>query len=433
MKSSLKLYLITEYAIFLALFFYLYQYARYDASAGEIIFFIFILFFASNLSTLINTGKDIITSINIPILMTSMVLLGPFWTAIVAFLGTIKLRQVKDYFIWYQFIFNRAVFFIAAGVAGLVFDKVNIYFNSYFIPFFLAASSYFIINSGLVYFVVKIANSYNSSLLIYYFKLSKNLISSFFIGLVFYYGYILIGKTFFILAIILIYILKDFLFSHIQQLNSFTQIVESFLKVIDSKDHYTEGHCERVARYTEMLCKEMRLGRGKTERIVNMAKIHDIGKIYVDDSILKSSDILTNDEYEEMKNHSRYGYELLQDIDLMRRDLSIILYHHEHYDGNGYPEGKQGNEIPLGARILGICDAFDVMISGRDYKPALTKNEIILELENCSGKQFDPDIVIIMINMIKKGLFDSLYNEKDSQKNTVIKQPSMSFNSKVEV
>jgi len=93
----------------------------------------------------------------------------------------------------------------------------------------------------------------------------------------------------------------------------------------------------------------------------------------------------------------------------------------------------QGNEIPLGARILGICDAFDVMISGRDYKPALNKNEIILEFENCSGKQFDPDIAAIMIKMIKKGMFDDLFDEKGKQKNTVLKQPSMSFNSKVEV
>ena len=131
-----------------------------------------------------------------------------------------------------------------------------------------------------------------------------------------------------------------------------------------------------------------------------MAKIHDIGKISVPDKILKSSGSLTDKEYAEMKNHSQYGYEILEDLDIFKEDLNIIKHHHERYDGNGYPDGLSGEEIPIGSRILAICDAYDVMSTGRVYKPALTKKEIIAEFEKCSGKQFDPEYAEMMIELI---------------------------------
>lgn len=192
-------------------------------------------------------------------------------------------------------------------------------------------------------------------------------------------------------------------------LNSITQLTESFLKIIDLKDHYTEGHCERVARYTETLCTAMGIKRTKAEQIVNIARIHDIGKINVSDEILKSSSSLTAEEYNEIKKHSLFGYQLLKNIDLMNNGLDILLHHHEHYDGKGYPEGKKGTDIPFGSRILAVCDAFDVMTYGRTYKPAMSKEEIIQELERCSSRQFDPIIAGKMIELINKGVFDDIF------------------------
>jgi HD-GYP domain-containing protein (c-di-GMP phosphodiesterase class II) len=183
--------------------------------------------------------------------------------------------------------------------------------------------------------------------------------------------------------------------------------------VIDSKDHYTEGHCERVAEYTYQLCSEMNLSRAKSERIISIAKIHDIGKIYVDDDILRSANKLTKKEYSEIKEHTQYGYELLKDIDILNNDLDIILYHHERWDGGGYPEGIKGDKIPVGARILAVCDSLDVMITGRSYKPPMTKEDIIEEFENCAGKQFDPEIAKQMIKLIKKGFFDDGFKSKE--------------------
>lgn len=420
MNTRLKTFLIIEFLSFLLFFIYLYQFHRFNISTIDVIFFILVLLITNNISFILNSKSDVTISIVLPILLPAIILLGPFWTAVIALIGSSEFHYKK--FAWYKFLFNRCMLFIVAGTASLIFQYTNDILDLplFTFPILLALLSYFIMNTGLVYLVVRIASGQkqDTSMLLYFIQLAKNLITSYFLGLVFYYCYIYFGKIFFVLAIVLIYILKDLLFSRIQLLNSFTQIVESFLKVIDSKDHYTEGHCERVARYTEILCKEMGLNRGKTERIVNMAKIHDIGKIYVDDSILKSSDFLTPEEYEEMKRHSEYGYQLLQDIDLLRRDLDIILYHHERYDGTGYPEGKKKKEIPLGARILSVCDALDVMVTGRSYKTALNKQQVIEELEECSGGQFDPEIAETMINIIKKGKFDDSFKVKDSKERT---------------
>jgi len=183
-------------------------------------------------------------------------------------------------------------------------------------------------------------------------------------------------------------------------MNSYTQIIESFLKVIDSKDHYTEGHCERVAKYSYHLCNEMNLSRAKSEKIISIAKIHDIGKIYVDDDILRSSDNLKSEEYEEIKRHTKYGYQLLKDIDLIHDELDVILYHHERWDGRGYPEALAGEKIPLLSRIITIVDSFDVMTHDRPYSKAMTVEEAVEELKLCAGSQFDPNLIEEFIKII---------------------------------
>lgn len=288
------------------------------------------------------------------------------------------------------------------------------YFStSYFwLSLLLTSIVYFLINNGLVFLVVKIeSENSNFSALLYFFELSKNVFISYLYGTFLYFIYIKFGKGYVVLGMLFIYLMKDFLYSNIQQLNYSTQIVRSFLKVIDSKDHYTEGHCKRVAEYTRILCKNMKLSPGKCNQIVQMAKIHDIGKINVSDEILKCSGRLTDEQYEKIKNHSIYGYQLLKDIDLLNNGLEIIKYHHERYDGTGYPAGIAGEEIPLGARILKVCDAFDVMTRGRVYKPSMNKEEVLQELKDCAEIQFDPQIAREMIDLINQGEFADSFKE----------------------
>nr|WP_243834307.1 HD domain-containing phosphohydrolase [Halanaerobium saccharolyticum] len=364
---------------------------------------------------------EITTSMNLPVLATAFFTLNPFWVGVIAAIGTIELKSQKLGFVWYKFLFNRAVFFISASVASIAFNISYPYIETNSFPFLsilFASLVYFILNNLFVFIVINLANNdvNKMSLISYFRELSKNLITSYFLGLILLASYIYFSKVLFVLIIILLFIIKDFFYSRLQQMNSYTQIIESFLKVIDSKDHYTEGHCERVAKYTYHLCNEMNLSRAKSEKVISIAKIHDIGKIYVDDHILSTSDNLSDEEYEEIKRHTKYGYQLLKDIDLINDELDIILYHHERWDGKGYPEGLEGEAIPVGARILTACDSLDVMITGRSYKPPMTKEEIIEEFKKCAGGQFDPEIAQKIIELIKDGYFDDKFKSEEKIK-----------------
>jgi len=428
LDKKLKIYLGFIYLISFSFFIILtFKYVS-KFNINNIIFLLIVIILVNNFSMFFNSMTEITTSMNLPVLIPAFIVLNPFWVGIIAAIGTIEYTAKKMEFVWYKFLFNRSVFFLAASSAGLIFKLTRPIFDGQGFPILSILAAilvYFLINNLLVYIVISLSkNDVNKfSLLNYFRELSKNLITSYFIGLILLSSYINFGKVFFLLIIVLLFIIKDFFYSRLQQMNSYTQIIESFLKVIDSKDHYTEGHCERVANYTYHLCNEMNLSRAKSERIISIAKIHDIGKIYVDDDILRSSKKLTNQEYSEIKEHTHYGYELLKDIDILNNDLDIILYHHERWDGMGYPEGIEGEDIPVGARVLAICDSLDVMITGRSYKPPMTKEEIIEEFRECSGKQFDPELTEKIIKLIKKGFFDDGFKSKEK-----IREIQLSFN-----
>ena len=413
MNKKVKIFLAIVFSIFSILAIILFNIYSFDYNLWNIMFFLIILLLLSNLSEFINFESSTSTSISLPVLIPAITIMNPFTITLIAFLGTSEISLNKEKIPWYKFLFNRCMFGMAAGVAAVVYTfSINNITSNILISLFFAAVVYFIINSGLVYAVIYLSGEEQKiSYRVFLNELFKSIFMSYFLGLILYFSFIQFGKLFFILVIILIYIARDIFFSRIQLLNSFTQVIESFLKVIDSKDHYTEGHCERVANYTKKLCEAANVSQRRKERIVNMAKIHDIGKIYVDDKILKSNEILDDDEFDEMKMHSEYGYELLKDIDMLNDDLDIILHHHEFYNGEGYPEGIEEKEIPLGSRILNICDSFDVMTTGRSYKRALNKNETIEEIKDCSGEQFDPNLAEIFIELIESGEFDHSFKK----------------------
>ena len=177
-----------------------------------------------------------------------------------------------------------------------------------------------------------------------------------------------------------------------------------------------------MAKYSKLLCEDYKVRGFLRKKIVSMAKIHDIGKIKIDDQILKKAGELSWEEYEEMKKHSEYGCQLLEEIDLFEDSLEIIKHHHEHYDGTGYPWQLAGEEIPLGARLLNICDSFDVMTTGRSYKKPLNKQQVITEMKKNSGKQFDPEIVEAMVSLIERGKLAGAFNGSARKKQTRLRE-----------
>jgi HD-GYP domain-containing protein (c-di-GMP phosphodiesterase class II) len=165
------------------------------------------------------------------------------------------------------------------------------------------------------------------------------------------------------------------------------------MAALDAKDEVTEGHCERVARLTLHLARDMGVPEQQLIDIERGALLHDVGKIGVPDAVLKKPKELNDGEWEAMRKHPLLAGLMVSKIGFLEGSLPILLYHHERYDGTGYPFGLMGDKIPLEARIFSIIDAYDAMTSDRPYRAAMTHEAAMEEVVANSGLQFDPDVV----------------------------------------
>lgn len=181
------------------------------------------------------------------------------------------------------------------------------------------------------------------------------------------------------------------------------QSFTTFANIIDAKDPYTKGHSLRVAIYAREIAKKMGLSQHEQEQIFMVGSVHDIGKVGVPNTILQKKGKLTPEEREEMKQHVNMGADMLRDFTAIKDIQEGAKYHHEWYDGSGYSQGRKGEEIPLFARIIGVADAFDAMSSTRCYRPRLSIEVVVDELKRCSGTQFDPEIVKVLLALIEEG------------------------------
>ena len=178
------------------------------------------------------------------------------------------------------------------------------------------------------------------------------------------------------------------------------EVMKTLANTIDAKDKYTNGHSVRVAVYSKEIAK--RCGKSKKEQkdIYHMGLLHDIGKIGVPDTIINKRDKLTDSEYEAIRQHPEIGSDILKTIEQIPDIMTGARWHHERYDGKGYPDGLKGKEIPEFARIIGVADAYDAMTSKRSYRDILPQQVVRDELEKGKGTQFDPLFAEIMIQMI---------------------------------
>lgn len=192
----------------------------------------------------------------------------------------------------------------------------------------------------------------------------------------------------------------------IERMRISMKMLETLAKTLDAKDKYTNGHAARVAVYATILAKEIGWSEEQIETLRFQAMLHDIGKIGVPDLILNKPDRLTDTEFSLIKSHTLVGAEILKDMVVLPEAKEVAKFHHERYDGKGYPIGLKGNAIPLSARIVGIADAFDAMNSDRIYRKALPRNVIREELVKGRGTQFDPDLLDIFLELFDKNKFD---------------------------
>jgi hypothetical protein len=306
---------------------------------------------------------------------------------------------------YYQHIFNASSYMLASGSSGLVWEWLRpdgVWTNSPLaVPAVLAAGAvFFALNVGLVTGVVALQRSEDSlrSWLSYVRStLWWEYITLLVLAACFAAVYQLsppASALFLLPFAVLVFLLKRSL-----EIRDETRAaLEAMAREADSRDPYTAQHSERVAAYVARVTARMpELTEAKRELIVRAARLHDIGKLFLDPGLVHKPGKLSDEERRAFQQHPLLGARLVENFPDYRRGRDFILYHHEHYDGRGYPEGRKGQEIPLGARIIGIADAFDAMTSNRAYRSALSYEEAAAELRRCKGTQFDPELVELFL------------------------------------
>ncbi len=179
-------------------------------------------------------------------------------------------------------------------------------------------------------------------------------------------------------------------------------VLDSLVRAIDAKDHYTKGHSDVVAEYAAKLAARANLSDEVRRALRTAGLLHDVGKLAVPDAILKKPGSLTTGEYDDMKRHVTIGEVLIREVPQLTDVIQAVSCHHERYDGTGYPRGLRGEEIPLVGRIIAIADAYSAMSLDRPYRKAITPDQVIQELEEGAGTQFDPELVRLFIELVKE-------------------------------
>jgi HD-GYP domain-containing protein (c-di-GMP phosphodiesterase class II) len=183
----------------------------------------------------------------------------------------------------------------------------------------------------------------------------------------------------------------------------FLGTVKALAAAIDGKDPYTRGHSERVARFSLAIAERLDLPDDEVEKLRISALLHDVGKIGIDDKILKKPAPLTDEEYETMKQHPQKGFKIMSQIPAMRDFLPGMYMHHEMINGQGYPQGLKGEDIPMQARIVSVADTFDAMTTDRPYQKAMSLDEALARIKTFVGTRYDSSVVAALVEACEQG------------------------------
>ena len=180
---------------------------------------------------------------------------------------------------------------------------------------------------------------------------------------------------------------------------AYDHTLTALVRALDAREKEVGSHSERVMNYTSLMAAKLGIYDNDMEHLAKGALLHDIGKIGISDNILLKPGPLDDDEWVEMRRHPQVGYSILSEIEFLKGPAEIVLAHHERFDGNGYPKGLKGEQIPVGSRIFALVDTLDAMTSHRPYRKALPFDAVISEVNTYRGRQFDPDVADLFLSV----------------------------------
>jgi len=403
----LKIYVYLVFAVGLALSFYILTTYRGISLLGVVLFSV-LVFVADNLSApLPKTGS---VSVNFGISLASLIIFGPSTAIIVTFISIFNIREFVKRVPYYRHIFNAGQYLISMGISSLVFEaiydrSITDFFDVKNIAYILAAAYIFFflntlltaraisINEGISFANVWIFNF--AWLIPFHLFLAAMAIAISFL-------YKLYGPFTLLFTSLPLIIAQYTYLLRVKERRALLNSILQIVKIVDAKDQYTAGHSVRVAEYSEKIARKLKLDEYNIELLVNLANLHDLGKIQIDLSVLNKLGSFNKSDWEEVKKHPAVGYNIVKEITFLKSEASAILHHHERIDGKGYPDGIKGDELSLFAKILTVADSYDAMTTDRPYRRALTMEEAINELDRNSGTQFDPKICGAMMELLEE-------------------------------
>lgn len=340
-------------------------------------------------------------SVSFVITIAAIVASGPAEATVATIAGTVNLKDAFKSPLS-RHVFNASQLAITAGLGGIayVLSAVRItdgpvshrdLFPAVLVPLLAATAVNFLVNTALVSGAVALRDGTSiSSIWSNQFRgLGRGYIAFALLGLLLGVLYVEVQWAAVVFLLMPLLVARHAFSASVNMQSAYDDTVRSLMTAIEAKDPYTRGHAERVSRLAEMTARAYGLPEDQCRVIRYAAMMHDVGKLTVLSKVLQKPGKLTPEEYDHMKIHPVRGIEILKDIDLLREALVGVRHHHERMDGNGYPDGLAGEDIPLYARLIMVSDAFDSMTSTRVYRRAKSIEEAFVELRRCEGTQFD--------------------------------------------
>ncbi|MTI69156.1 MAG: HD domain-containing protein [Firmicutes bacterium] len=426
-KLSYKSKTYIAFICVLAIIVFFFLFNHYTIPSMKTLVFFAILSIITE-SLLIPVSKGMGVSVGFAISLASIIVAGPFTCALISALGVLfRIPKIKGrgyIHIFnlpaYKTLFNVSQSLIVSGVAGITYvsaggivNNRNFDLSSIAIPIMLTLIAYVMLNSTIIVMFLSIfsKNKFMKMWVDNVKGLIPNALIVCVLGVIIALAYLQYGE----LAVLLFFgplLLARYSFKlYMDTKHVYMETIQALTKTMEAKDAYTSGHSSRVEKYAVKLAKALNLSDKKIENIKTASLLHDIGKIGVDDVILKKPDKLTEKEYDQIKKHPVIGAEIIDDVDFLKGVSKIVKYHHERYDGSGYPDGLKENNIPFEAAIVSVADAFDAMTSDRPYRNGLSKERALDIINENAGTQFHPKLAKEFVNLMVKE------EEKEMQEN----------------
>ncbi len=355
----------------------------------------------------------VVANVSVAPVIAAIALGGPTAAGIVAFFGTTDTREARRQIPWYGTLFNHAAIVVAAVAGGFTYE---IFYGIgeagnvatgliQFLGLMLAAVAYFAINTVLA--VAAVSARTGTSVRTIWVQdvrgIALNLIGLAPLAWLMAQIFLLpngVGWWATPLFVVPLFTTRLAYHRYVETRELFEQTIGALANAVDARDKYTRGHSNRVSHISVQMARVMKLPEVEVEKIQWAGLLHDVGKIGIRDNILLKEGPLDKDERFLMNQHPTIGAEIVAPAKQLTEEAPLIKAHHEWFNGSGYPDGVEALDIPLGARILTIADAYEAMTSSRPYrKTPLSHEQAVAELEKYSGIQFDPEIVPVLVNL----------------------------------